>query len=124
MLPAAWRKMCVKRVVGTSSEATSSANGLPAPTGASWSASPTSTTWVCAPDRAQQRHQQLQVGHRGLVDDQQIAAQRILLVVGRSLAGNPAQGRVHGSRPHPAGLAHSHGGAPRGGDQEDAGAVR
>ena len=35
MLPAAWRKMWVSRVVGTSSEATSSANGLPAPTGAS-----------------------------------------------------------------------------------------
>ena len=46
MLPAAWRKMWVRRVVGTSSEPTSSANGLPAPTGASWSASPTSTTCV------------------------------------------------------------------------------
>ncbi len=35
MLPAAWRKMWVSRVAGTDPEATSSANGLPAPTGAS-----------------------------------------------------------------------------------------
>lgn len=49
MLPAAWRKMCVRRVLGTDPEAISSANGLPAPTGASWSASPTSTTWALGP---------------------------------------------------------------------------
>ena len=49
MLPAAWRKMWVRRTVGTSADSTSSANGLPAPTGASWSASPTRTTWVRAP---------------------------------------------------------------------------
>ena len=52
MLPAAWRKMWVSRAVGTAPEATSSANGLPAPTGASWSASPTSTTCVSARPRA------------------------------------------------------------------------
>src|SRR5437763_835653 len=49
MLPAAWRKMCVSLTVGTSLEATSSANGLPAPTGASWSASPTRTMLVLGP---------------------------------------------------------------------------
>ena len=46
MLPAACRKMWVSLTVGTAPEATSSANGLPAPTGASWSASPTRTTCV------------------------------------------------------------------------------
>ena len=49
MLPAAWRKMCVSSATGTARAATSSANGLPAPTGASWSASPTSTTCVREP---------------------------------------------------------------------------
>ena len=33
--PAAWRKMCVSSATGTARVATSSANGLPAPTGAS-----------------------------------------------------------------------------------------
>ena len=73
MLPAAWRKMWVSSATGTARAATSSANGLPAPTGASWSASPTSTTCVRAADRAQQRDEQLEVGHRRLVDDQQVA---------------------------------------------------
>ena len=49
MLPAAWRKMWVSSATGTAPAATSSANGLPAPTGASWSASPTSTTCVRGP---------------------------------------------------------------------------
>ena len=49
MLPAAWRKMWVSSVTGTAAASTSSANGLPAPTGASWSASPTSTTCVRGP---------------------------------------------------------------------------
>ena len=35
MLPAAWRKMCVSSATGTARVSTSSANGLPAPTGAS-----------------------------------------------------------------------------------------
>ncbi len=35
MLPAAWRKMCVSSATGTAWASTSSANGLPAPTGAS-----------------------------------------------------------------------------------------
>ena len=72
MLPAAWRKMWVSSVTGTAPASTSSANGLPAPTGASWSASPTSTTCVPRPDGAQERHEQLEVGHRGLVDDQHV----------------------------------------------------
>ena len=48
-MPAAWRKMCVSSATGTAFVATSSANGLPAPTGASWSASPTSTTCMPSP---------------------------------------------------------------------------
>ena len=49
MLPAAWRKMWVSSAIGTGLASTSSAKGLPAPTGASWSASPTSTTCVRGP---------------------------------------------------------------------------
>src|SRR4051794_4265600 len=41
--------MCVSSATGTGRAATSSANGLPAPTGASWSASPTSTTCMRGP---------------------------------------------------------------------------
>ena len=49
MLPAAWRKTWVSRATGTGPASISSANGLPAPTGASWSASPTSTTCIRLP---------------------------------------------------------------------------
>ena len=58
------------------------------------------------PDRAQQRDEQLEVRHRGLVDDQQIEAQRVVLVMGRSLSGNPAERRVDGGGAHPTGLVH------------------
>ena len=57
-------------------------------------------------DRAQQRDEQLEVGHRALVDDQQIARQRILLVVRGPLAGDPAQRGVDRLGAHPARLAH------------------
>ncbi len=71
-------------------------------------------------DRAEQRDEQLEIGHRGLVDDQQVAGQRILLVVGRPLARDPAQRRVDRLGPHAARLAHPHGGAPGGGHEQDA----
>ena len=98
MLPAAWRKMWVSSAIGTGLASTSSANGLPAPTGASWSASPTSTTCVSRADGAQERDEQLEVGHRGLVDDQEVGFE---LVDGRALVGDPAEGGVdvEASRP-------------------------
>ncbi len=88
-------------------------------------------------DRAQENDEQLQVGHRGLVDDQQLAAQRIGLVARGALTGDPPQRRMHGARLQPAGLAHPHrrparrghehdpGTAPRraGGDRLDAGGL-
>ena len=43
---AAWRKIWVSRTTGAAPEAIRSSNGLPAPIGGSWSASPTKTTWV------------------------------------------------------------------------------
>ena len=43
---AAWRKIWVSRTTGAIPEAIRSSNGLPAPIGGSWSASPTKTTWV------------------------------------------------------------------------------
>ena len=43
---AAWRNTWVSRATGTAPESIRSANGLPAPTGGSWSASPMSTTCV------------------------------------------------------------------------------
>ena len=70
-------------------------------------------------DGAQQRDQQLEVRHRGLVDDQQVAAERIVLVVRRALAGDPAQRRVHGAGAQPAGLGHPDGRAAGGGHQHD-----
>ena len=45
-------------------------------------------------DRLQQRHHQLEVRHRGLVDDQQVVGQRIVLVVLGQLTGHPAERRV------------------------------
>ena len=49
-------------------------------------------------DGSQHRDQQLEVGHRGLVDDEQVAFERVRLVVPRALAGDPLQRRVHGAR--------------------------
>ena len=69
-------------------------------------------------DRAQERDEQLEVGHRGLVDDQQVAAQRIVLVVGRALARDPAERRVDRRGVHPAGLAHADRGATGRRDQQ------
>ena len=43
---AAWRKIWLSRTTGATPEAIRSSNGLPAPIGGSWSASPTRTTWV------------------------------------------------------------------------------
>ncbi len=43
---AAWRKIWVRRTTGAAPESIRSSNGLPAPIGGSWSASPTKTMWV------------------------------------------------------------------------------
>ena len=117
MLPAAWRKMCVSSATGTGRASTSSANGLPAPTGASWSASPTSTTCVRGPDRVEQRHQQLEVGHRGLVDDQQVRRSSSS-TVGPEV-GHPAERGVDGRGVAPGRLGHPPRGAAGRRDEQD-----
>ena len=76
------------------------------------------------PDRTQERHQQLQIRHRGLIHDQQVARKRILLVVGRALAGHPSERRVHGPGADPAGLAHPGRRPARRRHQRHAGAAR
>ena len=44
-------------------------------------------------DGSQERDEQLEVGHRGLVDDQDVGVE---LLDGRALAGDPAEGGVDG----------------------------
>ena len=73
---AAWRKIWVSRTTGAAPEAIRSSNGLPAPIGGSWSASPTKTTWVRLGEAAEQHLGEAQVQHRGLVDDHQVGRQR------------------------------------------------
>ena len=46
---AAWRKISVRRTVGTASDSMRSSSTRPGPTGASWSTSPTSSTCVRGP---------------------------------------------------------------------------
>ena len=75
-------------------------------------------------DGTQQRDQQLQVGHRRLVDDQEVGGERIVLVVGGTLARNPAQRGVHRAGVDAARLSHPDRGAAGGRDQHHAGALR
>ena len=64
-----------------------SSSTRPAPTGASWSASPTSSTCVRGPTAREQRVGQAQREHRGLVDDEHVGAgDRVLGVAGEALA--------------------------------------
>ena len=121
MLSAAWRKMWVSRATGTPSEATSSANGLAGADGGQLIGVTHQHHVGPVTDGAQQRHQQLEVGHRGLVDDEQVAAQRVLLVVGGALARDPAQRRVHCAGAQAAGLGHAHRRPAGGGHQHHAG---
>ena len=71
---------------------------------------------MLAPDRPQQRDQQLEVGHRRLVDDQQVGVD---LVLGRALAGDPAERGVDRRRVHPGRLRHPPRRAAGRGDQRD-----
>jgi hypothetical protein len=72
----------------------------------------------------QQRDKQLEVGHRALIDDQQIALQRVIGVVLWPLPGDPAKGRVHRTRAQPRRLAHAHGGASGRSDKHHARPLR
>ena len=74
----------------------------------------------CA-DRAQERDQQLEVGHRRLIDDQQVVVE---LVLGRAEAGHPAQRGVHGGGVEAGRLGHPPSGAAGRGDERDAGLLR
>ena len=62
--------------------------------------------------RPEQRDHQLQVGHRALVDDQQVAFQRRVLIASRPLAGHPARAPSGRSSPGPRSTRSS--GSPRG----------
>ena len=120
MLPAAWRKMWVRRVVGTDPEAISSANGLPAPTGASWSASPTSTTCALGPTARSRvtSSSRLAIEVSSTISRSQ---EGVVLIMRGSLAGDPAQGGVDGCGAHPARLVHADRGAAGRGDQQHPG---
>ena len=74
-------------------------------------------------DGAQQRDEQLEVRHRRLVDDQQVAAQRVVLVVGGALARNPPERGVDRGGAHPARLVHPDRRASGRGDQQHARAL-
>ena len=69
-------------------------------------------------DGAQERDEQLEVGHRGLVDDQEVGVE---LLDRRALAGDPAEGGVDGRGVEAAGLGHPAGGSAGGGDEQDRG---
>ena len=115
MLPAAWRKMWVSSAIGTGRASTSSAKGLPAPTGRELvGVSDEDDVRVWA-DGSQERDEQLEVGHRGLVDDQEVGVE---LFDGRALAGDPAEGGVDGRGVEAARLGHAAGGSAGRGDEQ------
>ena len=102
--PAAWRKMCVSAAVGTSAGRDQLGERLAGADRRELVGVADQHDVGPLADGAQQRDQQLEVGHRGLVDDQQVALQRVLLGALRPLAGDPAERRVHGRRVEPGGL--------------------
>ena len=79
-LPAAWRNTSVSRTTGTAPEPMMSARTWPGPTEGSWSTSPTISSAAWSGHRPQQRVHQQDIDHGGLVHDQQIAVERVVLV--------------------------------------------
>ena len=79
-LCAACRNTSVSRTTGTAPEAMMSASTWPGPTEGSWSMSPTISSAASSGDRLHQRLHQHDVDHGGLVDDQQVAVERIVRV--------------------------------------------
>ena len=78
--PAAWRKMCASRAVGTSPARDQLRERLAGADGRELVGVADQHHVRSRADRAQQRHEQLEVRHRRLVDDQQVARQRVVLV--------------------------------------------
>ena len=79
-LSAACRNTSVSRTTGTAPEPMMSASTWPGPTDGSWSTSPTRINAAWSRHRLQQRVHQRHVDHRGLVDDEQVAVQRVVLL--------------------------------------------
>ena len=82
--PSAWRKISVRRATGTRPESITSRSTWPGPTDGSWSTSPTSTSVAPGAHRRDQRARQLHVEHRRLVDDEQIAGERVVVAAPRT----------------------------------------
>ena len=78
-LSAAWRNTSVSRTTGTAPMSIRSASTWPGPTEGSWSTSPTRSSAASVRHRLQQRVHQRHVDHRRLVDDEQVAVQRVVL---------------------------------------------
>ncbi len=66
-------------------------------------------------DGAEERDEELEVGHRGLVDDQEVGVE---LFDGRALVGDPAERGVDGRGVEAARLGHAAGGSAGWGDEQ------
>ena len=75
MLPAAWRKMCVSSATGTGARRDELGERLAGADRRELVGVADEHDVRARADRAQQRDEQLEVGHRGLVDDQQVGVE-------------------------------------------------
>src|SRR6266566_6746711 len=78
-LCAAWRNTSVRRIIGRAPDVMTSDSTCPGPTEGSWSMSPTDQQRSAVRHRLQQRLHQHDVDHRGLVDNQQVAVERVVV---------------------------------------------
>ena len=87
--PSACRNTSARRATGTRPDSMMSRSTWPGPTDGSWSTSPTSTSVAPGAHRGDQAARQLHVEHRGLVDDEEVGRQRIV-VAAPERAARPA----------------------------------
>ena len=100
--PSAWRNTSVRRATGTRPESMMSRSTCPGPTDGSWSTSPTRTSVGAGAHGGHEAARQLHVEHRGLVDDEEIGRQRIVVAAPKrpaTAAPSPSlRGLPHSSR--------------------------
>ena len=119
-LCAAWRNTSVNRTTGTAPEAMMSASTWPGPTEGSWSTSPTISSAASSGTAASSARISMTSNHRGLVDHQQAAVERVVRVAPEpAITGVDLQQAVNRLRLEPGGLAHPLGRAPGRRTQQD-----
>ena len=119
-LSAACRNTSVSRATGMAPELMTSARTCPGPTEGSWSTSPTSSKAAFGGNRLQQGEHQRRVDHAGLVDDEEIAIERVVgVALEAAVLGIGLEQPMDGLRLDAGLLGHALGGAAGGRREQD-----